>query len=205
MLHLTFLIWSSFSFVKWKASKWTANIFLKRTDESVVTELLSITPKRQVFIHEAGTRETSAEAFPPGWNSGVPGKLSPEINPSSVIGSMIKLLSLCITPPHINPKSLPPQPHTSLCQSRHLESCQAEGEKNRFCSCPTWELLPLCNGVATQPALLRPASSWGGWQAPTSTECSKVLQRIWKVRRDFRRFLPSAERSHLREKPFCMN
>lgn len=173
-------------------------------DESVVTELLWVTPKRQVLIHETGARETSAEAFPPGWDSGVPGKLSPEINPSSVIGSMIKLLSLCITPP-INPKSLPPQLHTSLCQSRHLESCQAEGEKNWFCYCPTWELLPLRNVVATQPALLRPASLPGGWQAPTSTACNKVLQGIWKVREDFRRFLPSAQRSHLRDKLFCMN
>lgn len=154
--------------MKWKASKWTANIFLKQMDEWVVTELLWITPKRQVFIHEAGARETSAEAFSPVWNSGVPGKLSPEINPSSVIGSVIKLLPLCMTPPPNNPKSLPPQLHTSLCQSRHLESCQAEGEKNRFCYCPTWELLPLLNAVATQPAPLHS----GGWQAPTTAAFS---------------------------------
>lgn len=80
-----------------------------------------VTPKRYVFIHEAGARETSAEAFPSGRASGVPGKLSPEINPSSVIGSMIKLLSLCISP-DITPKSLPPQLHAPLCQK------QAPGE-----------------------------------------------------------------------------
>lgn len=145
-----------------------------------MTELLGVTPKRQTFIHEAGARETSAEAFSPVCSSGVPGKLSPEINPSSVIRSVIKLLPLCITPPppHINPKSLPPQLHTSLCQSRHLESCQAEGEKNRFCYCSTWEFLPLLSAVATQPAPLHSR----GRQAPTSAACSAVLPAIREVR-----------------------
>lgn len=71
---------------------------------------------------------------------------------------------LFVSHPPINPKSLPPQLHSSLCQSRHLESCQAEGEKNRYCYCPTWELLPLLNAVATQPAPLHSR----GWQAPTT-------------------------------------
>lgn len=89
------------------------------------------------------------------WKSGVPGKLSPEINPSSVIGSVIKLLPLCITPPHTSTQSPSLPSHTLHCATAGTwRAAKLEGEKNRFCYCPTWELLPLLYAVATQPCFI---------------------------------------------------
>lgn len=179
--------------MKWKASKWTANIFLKQMDESVVTELLGVTPKRQTFIHEAGARETSAEAFSPVCSSGVPGKLSPEINPSSVIRSVIKLLPLCITPPPTSTQSPSLPSYTLHCaRAGTWRAAKLKGRKIDFVTAP------LGNFYHFSVQLLRslPRFIPGADRLPPALRAAQCCRQSAKLK-GLRSLLPSAQRSHL--------
>lgn len=169
-------------------------------DEWVVTELLWITPKRQVFIHEAGARETSAEAFSPVRNSGVPGKLSPEINPSSVIGSAIKLLPLCMTPPPTTQSPSLPSYTLHCARAGTWRAAKLKGRKIDFVTAP----LGNCYHFSMQLLRSLPRFIPGADRLPPLLRSAECCRESGKLE-DFRRFLPSAQRSHLWDKLFCMN